>query len=210
MPENNLQSAKDTESMILEAAEKEFMAKGFAGARTTSIAEAAGVTHAMFHYYFRTKEKLFERIIESKATIIVELFKNSIIDASVSLEETLKRFIDSHLEFIADNPQLPIFFITEIYSNKNRAERIVTKIASYAPIIICHIQSLIDMEASTGRCRKVDAKMLILDLVSLNVFSYMAYPVVNAALGNCMENKEKFLEERKKNNYDTIMRKLKP
>lgn len=49
----------DTEARILQAAEHEFLTKGYAGARTTSIAEAAGVTHAMFHYYFRTKDKLF-------------------------------------------------------------------------------------------------------------------------------------------------------
>ena len=42
-----------TEEKILKAAEHEFLVKGFAGARTTSIASAAGVTHAMLHYYFR-------------------------------------------------------------------------------------------------------------------------------------------------------------
>ena len=55
--------SQDTETRILEAAEKEFFEKGYAGARTTSIAEAAGVTHAMLHYYFRTKDNLFERIV---------------------------------------------------------------------------------------------------------------------------------------------------
>ena len=49
-------SQRDTEALILEAAEKEFLEKGYLGAKTTSIAEAAGVTHAMFHYYFRTKD----------------------------------------------------------------------------------------------------------------------------------------------------------
>ena len=57
---------RNKEQEILEAAEREFIAKGFAGARTTSIAEAAGVTHAMLHYYFRTKEQLFERILDEK------------------------------------------------------------------------------------------------------------------------------------------------
>ena len=36
---------RNKEQEILEAAEREFIAKGFAGARTTSIAEAAGVTN---------------------------------------------------------------------------------------------------------------------------------------------------------------------
>ena len=43
-------SQPNREQAILEAAEREFLAKGFAGARTTSIAEAAGVTHALLHY----------------------------------------------------------------------------------------------------------------------------------------------------------------
>ena len=51
-----------TENLILKAAEEEFQTKGFAGATTTSIAERAGVTHTMLHYYFRTKKNIFYRI----------------------------------------------------------------------------------------------------------------------------------------------------
>lgn len=63
---------KDTESEILKAAEQEFMLKGFDGTKTTSIAHAAGVTHAMLHYYFRTKEQLFERILTEKVQLMSE------------------------------------------------------------------------------------------------------------------------------------------
>ena len=59
-------SPRDTETLILQAAEKEFFEKGYSGAKTTAIAEAAGVTHAMLHYYFRTKDKLFEKIVSDK------------------------------------------------------------------------------------------------------------------------------------------------
>ncbi|MBQ5508156.1 MAG: helix-turn-helix transcriptional regulator, partial [Muribaculaceae bacterium] len=52
------------EHSILEAAQREFLEKGYDGARTTSIARNAGVTHAMLHYYFKTKEQLFERIFK--------------------------------------------------------------------------------------------------------------------------------------------------
>lgn len=57
------QEKNNTEQLILEAAEQEFFTKGFGGARTAVIAEKAGVTHAMLHYYFRKKEYLFERIV---------------------------------------------------------------------------------------------------------------------------------------------------
>ena len=58
------QIIQNKEQQILEAAEREFLEKGYDGARTTSIAKAADVTHAMLHYYFRTKKHLFERIIQ--------------------------------------------------------------------------------------------------------------------------------------------------
>ena len=61
-----LTHSQDTETRILQAAEKEFLEKGYAGARTVSIAEAAGVTHAMLHYYYRTKDNLFEKIVSDK------------------------------------------------------------------------------------------------------------------------------------------------
>ena len=57
---SNLQS---NEARILQAAEKEFFEKGYAGARTASLAEAAGVTHAQLTYYFCTQANLFEHIV---------------------------------------------------------------------------------------------------------------------------------------------------
>ena len=52
------EETSNTEQSILKAAEKEFLKKGFSGSKTTEIAKEAGVTHAMLHYYFRTKENL--------------------------------------------------------------------------------------------------------------------------------------------------------
>lgn len=66
MKNSNNTERQNKEHEILVAAEQEFLTKGFDGARTTSIAQAAGVTHAMLHYYFRTKEQLFERIVDDK------------------------------------------------------------------------------------------------------------------------------------------------
>ena len=61
--DNHLQ---DTETRILQAAEKEFFEKGYAGARTASIAEAAGVTHAMLHYYSEQKTSFLNRLYRKK------------------------------------------------------------------------------------------------------------------------------------------------
>ena len=198
-----------TEEKILKAAEHEFLVKGFAGARTTSIASAAGVTHAMLHYYFRTKENLFDRIISDKLAILKRAFEYSVNDLDLSLEDMIRNIICSHLDFIASNPDLPRFIISEIYNHPERPSAIVSMLQANAPNIIAGIQSKIDRAAADGRCRRLDANMLMLDIASLNVFSYVAMPVVNAAFDNCMEDAQRFLSRRKEENFDTIMRKLK-
>ena len=198
----------DTESRILQAAEKEFLTKGYAGARTTSIAEAAGVTHAMFHYYFRTKEKLFDRIMTETVSLLKDVMASTVMDSDMSLEDKIRNVIGQHLDFLAANPDMPRFLVGEVFGSPERMGALLDKIKSYSPWVVSQMQSLIDTSAAEGLCRRVDAKMLILDIASLNIFSFMASPLVNVILGGCLDNMEAFLEQRKKENFDTIMRKL--
>lgn len=204
----DIQQNIDTETLILQAAEREFMTKGFLGARTTAIAEAAGVTHAMLHYYFRTKEKLFDRIISEKVDLLKRAMAGAIGDINAPLSTIIRNVVNNHMDFIAANPELPHFLIGEIFSNPQRSEVFLQKLREFTPPLLALIQSKIDAAAEQGLCRKVDAKNLMLDIVSLNIFPYVASPAVNAALDNCMVDAKAFLEKRKKENYDTIMKKL--
>lgn len=203
-------TVKDTETRILRAAEAEFMTKGFAGARTNSIAEAAGVTHAMLHYYFRTKEKLFERIVDDKVAMLRRSLLVPAIESDLPLPELIGVIISQHLDFIAANPLLPRFIIGEIYNNTERSAAFIEKIRTYAPLMSVSLQAKIDAAVAAGECRQTDARMLMLDIASLNIFSFMAAPVVNAALGSLAEDHDAFVAMRKAENYDTIMRKLRP
>jgi TetR/AcrR family transcriptional regulator len=56
---------KDTEEKILDAAKDVFQKKGMTGARMQEIADKAGINKALLHYYYRTKEKLFEKVLRS-------------------------------------------------------------------------------------------------------------------------------------------------
>ena len=105
----NINQSKEIQ--ILEAAEHEFLAKGYDGARTTSIAKIAGVTHAMLHYYFRTKEQLFEQIIDKKMSEITPMLTYLFKKKKLPLTERIKEAVSVHFDFIIDNPDLPRFLI---------------------------------------------------------------------------------------------------
>lgn len=200
--------ALSTEERILAAAEREFLAKGYDGARTTAIAEGAGVTHAMLHYYFRTKDKLFDRIIESKIGTLRDIMLASLGDPAVPLFDKLKNAIESHFDFIAANPDLPRFMINEVMGRPERVPAVIGQLKRHTPLVVESLQRQIDDYASRGLCRRLDAGMLMLDIVSLNIFPFTAAPMVNALLGGMMEDMHAFTEARKRENVETIMRKL--
>lgn len=210
MQANPQSEPQSTEERILEAAVQEFMTKGYAGARTTAIAEAAGVTHAMLHYYFRSKDKLFDRIIESKIGTLRDIMLSSLGDPSIPLFDKIKNAIESHQDFIAANPELPRFMINEVLNRPDRMPMVIERLKHHTPLVVESLQRQIDEYADRGLCRRVDAGMLMLDIVSLNIFPFSARPMVNALLGGMMEDPQAFVEARKKENVETIMRKLQP
>lgn len=199
-----------TEERILQAAEKEFFSKGYAGARTTSIAEAAGVTHAMLHYYFRTKDNLFDKIIDRKIGALRDIMLTSLGDPVLPLFDKLKYAIARHQDFIASNPDLPKFMINEVLSRPDKLPALTSKLKLHIPHVVDSLQRQINDYADKGLCRRVNAGMLMLDIVSLNIFPFSARPMVDTLLGGIMENTETFTETRKKENIETIMRKILP
>ena len=135
---------RNKEQAILEAAEREFIAKGFAGARTTSIAEAAGVTHAMLHYYFRTKEQLFERILDEKMRLMGESVLAAFGQPGLPLAERLRDGIERHFDFIMANPDMPRFIVNEVFSRPERYETMQARIREIAGVLMCDIQRELD------------------------------------------------------------------
>ena len=199
----------DTESRILQAAEEEFLLKGLEGARTTAIAERAGVTHAMLHYYFRTKNMLFERIIEEKMRNAGNIMQAVFVLGDMPRMERVKRGVEQHFDFIAANPNLPRFVIQEIYSHPERHEIMRSQVLTITKDWLCDLQRHIDESAATKATEWIDARMLLLDIVSLNLFAFIGYPFVSLMFDGLVTDKKVFFEKRKAENVELIMRRLK-
>lgn len=195
---------RDTEALILQAAEKEFLEKGYAGAKTTDIAEAADVTHAMFHYYFRTKDKLFEKIVADKIDKLGEILLGAVGNPDLPLKERISDGIERHFDFLVANPGLPRFVINELAVHPDRITPIRDKLLEKASAVLSSIQKELDALPGVS----TTALMLLADIISLNVFPFVAAPMMKAAAGSFFSNYDEFLEMRKKENVKTILTKL--
>ena len=203
------QEKQSKEQQILAAAEQEFLTRGYDGARTTSIAQAAGVTHAMLHYYFRTKEQLFERIVDEKFETMSHSMFAIMGDPSLPIVERIKGGIEAHFDFVAQNPLLPRFVINEIISRPERYDVLYKRVGAIIDNVYRGLQSEINRSAERGEIERVEIKMLFISIMSLNIFTFLAYPFMEPLMGELMANRERFLAERKAENIETILRRIK-
>ncbi|RMZ59554.1 TetR/AcrR family transcriptional regulator [Chryseobacterium nematophagum] len=86
------------EENILFAAEKLFAEKGFEGTSTREIAKTANVNISMISYYFGSKEKLYEKLVEYRMNE-GQFFSKDILERTDMNEwEKMKKIVDQFSE----------------------------------------------------------------------------------------------------------------
>jgi AcrR family transcriptional regulator len=122
-----MKTSKDTntEQAIIEVAERLFLEKGFALTSTTEIAKEVGCNQALVHYYFRTKDKLFEAIFEKKIRMFVSAFIKKQEEIFLFKEKLtiIKNLIFEYLS----KSKIPFLF----FMNYNKPERLCFKKTKY-------------------------------------------------------------------------------
>ena len=186
------------------AAEEEFLDRGYDGARTVSIAERAGVTHAMLHYYFRSKEQLFQRILDEKINILVHSVLTAFFQSDRPFLQRVEEGIAAHFDFLAANEKLPLFVVREIGKQGNSFLERIKNIASERLVTM---QAELDALAAEGAIRKISAPMLIMDIVSQNIFPFLVLPTALELFPE--KDKAAFLEQVKQENIRLILSRLK-
>lgn len=200
----------NTEQLILDAAEDEFLEKGFSRAKTTSIAKKAGVTHAMLHYYFRTKENLFQVVFLKKVQIAANSFEVVFKEDTQSLESTIRAFVERHFDFISTDPRLVNFVYNEVMHNKENRELLFKALLPRLQIVIGHVEAFIARETAKGTMRKVKALDLLLNSAYLNIATFMLFPIVKEYMpGQANDLFEAMLKERRESNVQFILNAVK-
>lgn len=202
------EATTETEKSILEAAVKEFSLKGFDGARTAAIAAEAGVTHAMLHYYFRTKEKLFQRIFQDKMKDIMNLIITEIVHTEGYIKDRVRKGIERHFDFLLANQTLPIFLVTTLNSRPELYYEFNKGLLQSFAERITPIQCEFDKAAEDGEINPIDVTKLFGDIAALNVFPFIATPLFMAVTGYKPEQRKEFLETRKQETIETILKRL--
>lgn len=183
----------NTETKILHAAQTVFVQKGMDGARMQEIADEAGINKALLHYYFRSKQKLFEAIF---GMIADQIFPNikSLLLSELPIEEKLEQFIGKYIDLLMRNPYLPAFIIKEI----NRDSTVFANVFESKGVQLDPIFDMFEKEMNAGRIRKMNPRDLITNMLAMCIFPFAAKPIMKIMLfDNNDKAYQQFLKKRK-------------
>ena len=200
----------DTAAKILRAAEEEFMEKGYGNAKMMAIAARAGVSHSMLHYYYRSKEKLFQMVFDEKAQLIVGILEG-IHSKEFDLKEVIAQFVRNQFNLLMDNDRFVWFIINELIHNEENMTKVIDIVKSKLPDYLLWFNDVLTKEIESGRIRSISGRSLIMNIISLNASSFLCIPVlkklepemdINEYLINRREENVEFIWNAIKNDKD--------
>lgn len=194
------ESPQNAEQLILQSARKVFIEKGMTGARMQEIADEAGINKALLHYYFRSKDKLFQAVfMEAFQKFLPQV--EMLISSELPFLQKLEVFIQNYIGFIIENPYLPGFVLHELSQNPQRlADLMKNKMTNISELI-----AQIQLEIDTGDLKPFDPKQIFINTLALSIFPFIARPIMQAMLfENDQEAYNSFLEQRKAEVFNFI------
>lgn len=189
---------KKTEEKILDAAKEVFQQKGMSGTRMQEIADKAGINKALLHYYYRTKEKLFEKVFETAFSLFIPKLTGMMTSEKPVLDK-IEFFVDNYIDLLNKYPFIPSFVISELNRNPEMLVKIFEKNVQLKKNRVVEIfDEQIQKEVKAGILKPIDARNLMANVVALCIFPVVARPVLQGVLfENDKDDYNEFLAQRK-------------
>ena len=197
---------KQTEEKIFEAATDVFVEKGMDGARMQDIATHAGINKALLHYYFRTKDQLFNDVFEMIARKTFKKFA-PVFDENLTLEEKIRFFFREHIDFLQANPRLPGFLLNEVNRNPERIKKLLKNVDFDSIWFKLYDQH--EEEFKRYNITKEKMPQLMISIASLSVFPFAARGILEGILERTGLDFNEYMEERKEFAADFVIKAIK-
>jgi AcrR family transcriptional regulator len=185
---------KDTGEKILNTAISVFEEKGYSGTRMQEIADKAGINKALLHYYYKSKERMFQIILERALNLlmpkVVAAFKND-----YDLFTSIEKFVSAYIDTLIKHPHLPGFVLHELSSNPNH----IVSMIKLGGVDAGNLRKKIQVEIDKGTIESCDPNQLILNILSLCIFPFVAKPIfIELILDGDQQKYKQMIETRKK------------
>lgn len=185
------------ENNIIEAARAVFIERGYTETSMSEIALKAGINRPVLHYYFRTKDKMFQAVFGNIVSSVIPQVIEAIMDKEKSIAYRTKQIINAYYQLFKKSPHLPLFMLREL----NRDPELLIKTIlglNVADTIRKAIASLME-EMEEGKIKKVPLQFIFLNFYSLLTFPFLTKNISQKVFNNNEENNEQILADWEQN-----------
>lgn len=170
-----------TEQQIITAAKQLFIEKGFAETNMSDIAAKAGINRPGLHYYFRTKEKMFEAVFSDIVHSFVPAIQD-IIQQDIPITDRMAEVVNVYFETMQREPCLPIFILREIQRDTPHLINTIRKLDTVQ--YICTIQEILLSEMDKGNLKKISLEFVFNTFYGLLFFPFLLKPLTDAVFSD--------------------------
>lgn len=192
---NNSTHSESLEAQIIEAAKQLFLEHGYKNTNMCEIASAVGINRTTLHYYFNTKDKMFETVFGT----IIKSFLPKIQDILKSDEpffEKTDKIIDQYFKVFLETPYLPSFIMGEINRDIKHLLSAAYNIdfANYIQLLV----KTINDEMDKGNIKRMPIYIIFMSFMSQITFPFIAKNVLKEISNSNNEELASILDEWKK------------
>lgn len=163
-----MEELTDMETRIIEAAKRVFVRQGYETATMSDIAREAGIGRTALHYYYRTKERLFEAIFGQLMSVLLPNI-DRIMEEEKSMLDKLPSIIDQYITLVQANPSLPLFIVNELNRDPEHLYHTILKDPERIQPIL-RMRKQMEQEMKRGLLRPMPLEDVVTALIGLIVF----------------------------------------
>ena len=196
----------EVQKKIIASASDLFVKKGLRGTTVRDIANASGTNVAMVNYYFKSKENLFNKILDDAFQVLAEKVF-TIIDSDLPFFDLIRKWIYSYYEILSEYPHLPIFVLSELSQSPEKLKETFKLQNPYQ--IYARLAIRINEEEKKGTIHTISIPDFFLNIISLSIFPYVSAPLVVNFLNFSKEDYQKMIFEHREYVADFIVNAIK-
>jgi TetR/AcrR family transcriptional regulator len=197
----------DTKQKILAAAEKVFHRNGFKGTRTMQIAEEAGISRTMLHYYFNTKEALFGEVLTNTLSSVFGHVQR-LMEQQQDLEKVVENIVLVISDVLEEKPGLASFLVNIMNESPQMFMMLPTFEQDNLPALL---NELLEAGKKKGQVSKhISGEDLILNIYALCSMPYLGAPYIKAKENRNDEDMKIFIRQRRASILDFVLKGMKP
>jgi len=161
---------------LLDAAVECFATMSIAATSLRSIAVAAGVTPAMVHYYFGSKERLLEAFIKERILPAIAKLAASVRAAGEDPRALIAAFVHGLHAVVVRCPWLPALWLREVIGEHGALrEMLFEHVAERVPRAL--VQRFATLQKEGAVSADLDPRLLVVSLVGLTLFPLAAQSI---------------------------------